>query len=144
MFAIRFIPSQIKPLHNLSPYLFCIHFNINCLIHLGFPTCLFLQIRMHRLVNYYVSFSGHVERRTTCGEVHISRVIKRIFYICGIKPNISKPKLAIRRIKRFTSTQTHTFACFILLRRAPGCKNRRPSLQMLHEARSYLIRTIVT
>jgi len=91
-----------------------------------------------------MSFTGHVERRTTCGEVCFSRVMKRIFYTFGTKPNISEPKLAIRRIKGFTSTHSHTFDCLILFHRGPGCKNRTLSLQMLHESRSYLIRAIVT
>jgi len=144
MFAIGFIPNQIKPVHTLSPYLFRIHFNMNCLIHLGFPTRLFLQIRMLCLVNYYVSFPGHVERRRTCREVHVSRVIKRTVCIFGSTPNISASKLAIRRIKMFTSTHSHPFDCLILFLRAPGCKNSRTSLQMFHESRSYLIRAIVT
>ena len=135
MFEIGFIPSQIKPVHTLSPYLFCIHFNINCLIHLAFLTGLFLQSRTHCLVNYYASFTGHVERQMTCGEVRVSRVIK---------PHISESKLAIPRIKSFTSTHSHTSDCLILFRRAPGCKNNRPSLQMLHETPNYFIRAIVT
>ena len=130
--------------NTLSPCLFCIQFSINCLIHIGFPTGLFQQSRMHCLVNHYSSLTWHVERRKTCGEVQVSSVIKRIVYIFDVKPKFSEPKLAIHRIQNFTSTNSHTFDCLILFCRVPICKSRRPSLQMLYETRSYLIRVTVT